>query len=133
MQMAGGVPEHGNPYLSQHLLHSYSLFSAHIFRLFTTVLFHHSLPRVPTQQLPLCASEHSCLLLLRVPQASSFVAHCCHACYSPLGTCAIPTSASNLNIRIYVTGLAECRMPAIAIHLLQEDGKGKSCKDISHC
>lgn len=90
-------------------------------------------PEFTLSKLPLRASEYSCLLLLRVPQASSFTAHCCHAYYSPLGTCAIPTSASNLNIRIYVTGLAECSMPAIAIHLLQEDREGKSWKDICHC
>ena len=121
------------PYLSATLAHSYFSCDARHFQYspsqprFTALC-----PAFALGELPLSASKYSCLLLPRVPLVSSFMAHCCHTLCSPPGRCASPNSTSNLHIRIYVVGVVDHRMSATAIHLLQEDGKGKSSKDISN-
>lgn len=92
MQLSGEAPEGGDPYLSQQLLRSHSLFSAHIFRLLTPVLFHHSLPRVHTQQATtsclrifLSATAHSPSgFFLHGPLLSCMLFPSWHLCYSYL-------------------------------------------------
>lgn len=128
------LPEGRYPYLSQQLLHA---LIAHLMltppNSPSQPCFAALCPALTLTEPPLSASEYSFLLLPRVPWVSSFMAHCCHACSSPLGRCAIPNSASNLHIRIYVAGSAERRKSATAIHLLQAGGEGKSSKDSSNC
>lgn len=82
------VPEGTYPYLSQQLLHTL------IPHLMLTSpdspsqpCFTALCPALTLSELPLSASEYFYLLLPRLPRVSSFMAHCCHACNSPLGLC----------------------------------------------
>lgn len=119
------------PYLSQQLLHT---LISHLMLtppgLSITALFHCALPSIGTQWAPTFCLRIFLSATARVPLVSTFMAHWCHTCCSSPCHGAIPNSARHLHIWIYVAGLADHRMSATVLH--QEDGDGKSSKDISN-